>query len=202
MRFRLRTLMVVVTVLAVGMAFLRAVVNRPQFETAENVKRVNWLPKSASRISYYRSDSFALYEFDISEAEFLKWSSWKVKTISSLPVIVMRYSFETLPGFFDPATEEREEWEAQRFAKVTNGLSYQTNNPNGRGVSVAYDRATGRAFVHDASRYRLSPLLIVAAIGSPIIALIYWRPYLISLAFAVLTWWRGKRQAVRVVKNT
>jgi len=77
----------------------------------------------------------------------------------------MRYGCETLPHFFDPAIEEQEEWEAQRFATVTNGLSYRTNNPNGRGVIVAYDRSKGRAFIHDASRNRLRTLLIVLSLG-------------------------------------
>ena len=107
MRFRLRTLMIVVTVVALGMAFLREVIDRTAIETAENVKRVSWLPPTASSISYYRSSSFALYEFDMSESDFLKWSRWRVEPISSVPAIVMRYGCETLPHFSIPQLKSR-----------------------------------------------------------------------------------------------
>lgn len=51
-------------------------------EIGENVARVSWLPDSASNVSFYRAYSYTAYEFDIAEADFLKWAErFSVKRI-------------------------------------------------------------------------------------------------------------------------
>jgi hypothetical protein len=153
-QFRLKHVLILITVLVCGLAFLRAVyIDLTYVETGENVEYVKWLPKSASNVSYYRSYSFTAYEFDISEADFLAWSFWKMQPITK-PVSVIRYSYTNHPPYLSqtPTSEELEQWYSQCHATVSNGWWYERRQSNGGGVSVAYDRKKGRAFVQTSPR--------------------------------------------------
>lgn len=127
-------------------------------EEGENVRSVNWLPGSASNVSFFKSYLYTAYEFDIPEPEFIKWSGWKLTTITQ-PVHVSRYCFfkvNTLPSPAPNATNE--EWEAfektrsTAIATITNGLYFEYLHGNGGGVRVAYDRDRGRAFFWSSPR--------------------------------------------------
>jgi hypothetical protein len=139
-KYTLRSLLLIVTVIAGGLAILRgAYVALTHFELAENVLAVDWLPPSASNVSYYKSYSCTAYEFNIPESDFRSWAWWELKEITG-PVEVRRYSFFAKgqhglrPDPFDDV------------AVVSNGLYYEARQSNGGGVSVAYDRAATRAF--------------------------------------------------------
>jgi hypothetical protein len=154
MRFRFRTLLIVITLLACGIAFLRsAYIELTHVETGENIDSVSWLPKSASHISYLRSYGFTAYEFDISESDFRAWSSWELQPISK-PVTVMRYSFTNQADFDTRNTSmaQWDRWEEKCRATVSDGLWYERRRGNGGGVTVAYDRTKGRAYIQTSPR--------------------------------------------------
>jgi hypothetical protein len=144
-RYTLRALLILVTALCCCGGLFHALT---RFETAENVARVDWLPQTASNVSYYRSYNYTAYEFDMSEAEFRKWMWLDVQPITR-PVKVRRYSLiassRAYPGA-NPAAGEYEAWEAMREATVTDGLYHEHRRDDGGGVCVAYDRAKGRVF--------------------------------------------------------
>jgi hypothetical protein len=155
-RYSLRRLLVVVTVIAVLLAMLRSIyIGLTRVETGENVARVDWLPATATNVSYYKSYPFKSYEFDISEEEFREWAWWDVQPITE-PIRVARYNFFSVPppgvGPFSEELVEQHEAYAARFAVVSDGLGYVHRQSNGGGVWVAYDRKRGRAFFHSAPR--------------------------------------------------
>lgn len=125
-------------------------------ETAENVASVDWLPPSASNVSYYRSYMNTAYEFDISERAFRDWSRWHVEEIDK-PVAMLRYSAfaSPVPEPVNPSQEASEAYVlavSQQRAKIDVGLYYERLQENGGGVWVAYDRESGRAFFRTAPR--------------------------------------------------
>jgi hypothetical protein len=119
-----------------------------RFETAENVANVDWLPQSASNVSYYRSYRFTAYEFDMAETDFKRWTPYEVKPIDS-PVKVARYWLISR-GYSDlgpnPKRAEWEAWEASAYATISDGLYYSHRRSDGGGVDVAFDRRKGRVF--------------------------------------------------------
>jgi hypothetical protein len=153
LQFRLKHLLIFVTVVACGLAFLRAAyIGLTHVETGENVEHVKWLPKSASNVSYLRSYSFTAFEFDISESDFMDWSGWKLQQISG-PVRITRYCFSNHADFGpNPSPEEIEAWENRNQALITDGLYYEHRQSNGGGVRVGYDRDKGRAFFQSSPR--------------------------------------------------
>ena len=147
LRFTIRALLIVVTIVACILAFLRAgFVQLTHFESGENVAHVDWLPQAASNVSFYRSVQFTAYEFDISEVEFSRWSQWINEPITK-PFRLKRYNYRTLespePGPNSTAAEV-ERWKEEnesRLATISSGLSAEHGQ-----VSVAYDRSQGRAY--------------------------------------------------------
>jgi hypothetical protein len=149
-RYSLKNLLLAVTVIAITIAFGRAVyIGLTHVERAKNLSHVSWLPPSATNVSFYKSYNFTAYEFDISEGEFRRWASWYGVQPIGAPIRVWRYNFpdvESRDLGSDPSFDELEEWEATRTATVTDGLGFVERRPNGGGISVAYDRTTGRAY--------------------------------------------------------
>jgi hypothetical protein len=124
-------------------------------ESGENVASVSWLPKSATNVSYYKSYSRTAYEFEIAEAEFVKWRDWELRPIDGA-ISIPRYIRTRVPDFGpNPTTKEREirvEAYESRTARVANGLYYTYRQRNGGGVIVAYDRDRGKAFFWSSPR--------------------------------------------------
>jgi hypothetical protein len=153
-RYSLKRLLWTVTIIALGLAFLRGAYDYlAHFETAENVARVSWLPNAASNVSYYKSYGFTAYEFDISEAEFRKWARrYELNEIGDSPIEVMRYQYvgtyapvrKDNPSLIDDA--KFAEWAADVQAEVGNGLYFSERRANGGGVTVAFDRDSRRAY--------------------------------------------------------
>jgi len=98
-QFSIKRLLTYTALIAVAIWFVRgAYLGFTQVETGESVASVDWLPKSASNVSYYRSYMNTAYEFDIDEAGFLKWSRWEVAEITE-PV-----RLTSIPSVFDTTT--------------------------------------------------------------------------------------------------
>ena len=158
MRYSIKRLLIVTAIIAFAVWFVRsAYVGLTQVETAENVEAVDWLPDSASNVSYYRSYMATAYEFDTTETEFVSWSRWGTSEIED-PVTITRYkrfAYEA-PSFPPNASGgDAQDFEvalAEQSAIIDNGLYYGYLQGNGGGVWVGYDRELGRAFYYSAPR--------------------------------------------------
>ncbi len=118
------------------------------YKTVEHVEQVSWLPEAASDISYFSSYAHNAGEFDISEEGFLQWAKrWSVEAIDE-PVEVLRYSYFT----WDPPDTDANDWaecnrlHAEHVAEIADGYFHQDEPTYRGGVTVAYDRTTGRAY--------------------------------------------------------
>lgn len=121
---------------------------------AENVKRVNWLPKSASNISYYKSKQVQVYEFDISAENFKIWAENNDMTIRRMmnQEIVSRYKAyiptsegkggQPITPDGDIPFEAFQEWQNEISAKISDGLI--AKGPN-KSIAI-YDPKAKRAY--------------------------------------------------------
>lgn len=130
-------------------------------EIGENIQHVDWLPNSASNVSFYKSGSFTAYEFNISEpsfCEFAKTKSWNIKEISTEPFKMVSYRIGhklkdkyPYPELKNLSTDKDIEDYNKAYEilrpTITNGLKYEFREANGGGISVAFDRNKQRAFV-------------------------------------------------------
>jgi hypothetical protein len=108
-------------------------------ESAENVTTVDWLPKTASRISYFKSYMFTAFEFDIPEADFLQWckeEGWPVTKVELRETIDKCFVSRWNNG----------------SVTIEGGWYYEHRQKNGGGVWVGYQRETGRAYYSSAPR--------------------------------------------------
>jgi hypothetical protein len=128
-----------------------------EWDYAENVPTVDWLPAGATNVSFFRSYSYTAYEFDIDEAGFRAWASdWPVSEIKT-PVTVTRYGF-AFDRFTDVPYAPDGDWDAQEkqklrfYAEVKHGLHYRYEQSNGGGVTAAYDRDRHRAYYQESPR--------------------------------------------------
>lgn len=157
-QFSIRRLLTYTALIALAIWFARgAYLGFTQVETSEAVASVDWLPKSASNVSYYRSYMNTAYEFDIDEAGFLKWSRWDVDEITE-PVRLSRYLAFSTPPPPEPSNPTNDEMVAfateysRRAVTISDGLYYGYLQTNGGGVWVGYDRSSGRAYYQSAPR--------------------------------------------------
>jgi hypothetical protein len=155
MKYSLRRLFLLVTAVA-GLLWVFRVLTHVEY--GENEASVWWLrlPPSATNISYSKSYSFTAYEFEIPEADFVKWSRWKLSPIRDL-LEVPRYRRKSkVPDFGSNPTPQQLQirWEALSAQKVTiaNGLYFTYRNKAHGGEIVAYDRDRGKAFIWTAPR--------------------------------------------------
>ena len=119
----------------------------------KNIKSVDWLPKEAHNISYYKTYSYTAFEFDISEEGFKKWAAdYDCKKIET-PEKVCRYNRMTLkmPRFDsnvinDDAIKEFEKYQSTVNATIVNGYYYRKEYSNGGRTHVVYDLDKGRAY--------------------------------------------------------
>ena len=114
-------------------------------DTAENVATVDWLPDTASNISYCKTYLNTAYEFDMTESEFLAWSEWDVNEIGQ-PVSITRYK-----RYAREIARHTAEYDEQ-WAEIDDGLYYGKKRSNGGGVWVGYDRKQGRVFYTSSAR--------------------------------------------------
>jgi hypothetical protein len=134
-------------------------------EKGENVPSVEWLPPSASNVSFYHSYSWTAYEFDIDEQGFLKWAEeWPVAKLTGGRVVtVPRYLRMVLEWPKDPIGPESEAEAEARFQvqgryqasvkkEIRRGYYYERRDSNGGGVVVGYDLDAGRAYFQSSPR--------------------------------------------------
>lgn len=136
----------------------RAVLNfMNQIERGEDLAAVDWLPASASKISFAKCHNWQLFEFDISEDGFEAWADrWDVSEISE-PFYITRYTMlESDQSFLLDGNEselgELPEEIPEYIAVVRNGLAYGKKYSNHGGIYVAYDRDEGRAYFYSSKR--------------------------------------------------
>lgn len=116
-------------------------------ERGENQAHVDWLPETASDISYYRSYSRKVSEFSMNESDFRKWASGSdLKEITDRHEI-RRFSWwefqTTRPKQYDE-TYFREE--RHHIAVVTNGLFASYRQSDGGGNYRVFDRDKNRVY--------------------------------------------------------
>jgi hypothetical protein len=131
----------------------------------ENVARVDWLPASASNVSFYITHMFRAYEFDIPEDHFVALApgrNWKLSEINENGWRVstyrmgrkMREKYDLPISDLSTEAEMAEYRRAQQIMEpsVTNGLVYEVRYGNGGGITVVYDRTKQRGYVQSNPR--------------------------------------------------
>ena len=158
MRFSIRRLLAYTATIAIAIWFVRgAYIGFTHIEIGEALESVDWLPDSATNVSFYRSYMNTAYEFDISEHEFCDWSRWELAEITE-PVGLSRYLQFSTPRPVEPQNPTQEKMEnfaleySRRGVRISDGLYYGHTQDNGGGVWIAYDRKTGRAYYQSAPR--------------------------------------------------
>ena len=118
-------------------------------ETGIHRPSVDWLPQTASDISFYRNsniESILAYEFHISKSDFkalARERGWPVKAPEQRASVI-RYT-QCLP-FGAPHRNEP-------FAAATSdGLFFEERRPNGGGITVLFDDANSMAYVFKSNR--------------------------------------------------
>jgi len=116
-------------------------------ESGVNVAQVDWLPREATNISYFRSYLFTAYEFKISEDGFKTWCPFSVEPITK-PIVVDRYlvGLES-SGSAGKNFEDALTYFARVRVGVSNGLYYYRVQQNGGYTVYAYDRDRGKAYM-------------------------------------------------------
>lgn len=116
-------------------------------DRGENLAQVDWLPETASDISYYRTYNLKVSEFSMNESDFRKWASDSdLKEIKDRQEI-RRFSWwdyqKTRPKQYDE-TYFREE--QNHIAIVTNGLFSSYRQSDGGGNYTVFDRDKNRVY--------------------------------------------------------
>jgi hypothetical protein len=102
------------------------------------------LPAAASDITVYQNRNISgayVADFKISEPDFVSFARekhWDVQPIAG-PVSVFQAK-----AFHDRRPNDKKE--------ITDGLFYSQRTANGGGITTAYDRRSGRAYVDSSSR--------------------------------------------------
>ena len=144
------------TLLAVGALFIGVmaslfltVSSSSRIESMSHVPQVDWLPASASDITYARRKGFGwflTYECKLPEPDFRSLAQkegWSIQEGTNVPVGRLR-TFLKLPdltnAFGDPASS------------IDRALLFERQKPNGGGTTVVYDLERGRLFFSQSHR--------------------------------------------------
>jgi hypothetical protein len=120
-----------------------------QSETGFHRSSVDWLPETASDISFYRNSNIAnilAYEFHISKPDFEALAGergWRVKPLEQRASVI-RYT-QCLPSGHHQRTEPF-------AAAASEGLFFEDRRSNGGGISVLFDGANSMAYVFKSNR--------------------------------------------------
>ncbi len=136
-----RVVVVVIALVVLGGAamFYRGLTH---LEFGENVAAVEWLPATATNVSFHKTLVHDVYEFDISEPEFVKWSRWQLGPIKT-PVEIGRYNAYERPG--KPKPSALASTKPPYRVTIASGLFFDDRSQRG-GTKVVYDRAEQRAY--------------------------------------------------------
>ena len=124
------------------------------FEIGENLHAVDWLPDSATKISYYKDDRFFVFEFSIDDSEFFRWVEDKnliIEELGQKPLTITRYRFYTdipMENFENLSEEELYlKWESMTKATITDGYSLESSDSDGsNNISGGYDSSDNRVY--------------------------------------------------------
>lgn len=142
---------------------------KPDF--AENIDSVSllpkeeakWLPAEATNISYYRKygmGGMGVFEFTISENNFLKWTKkhkYPVERTTETPFVIGRYT-RYLKKYKKSSSGNMSDEEFRNYfgykinMTIENGYKYEKRYGNGGGTSVGFDLNTGRAYYNSSHR--------------------------------------------------
>jgi hypothetical protein len=122
---------------------------RDHIETGFHQHRVDWLPPTATDISFYRNSNLAntlAYEFHISRSDFEALARdryWPVKPLEQR-VSVIRY-IQCLPSEHSQSNEPL-------WAETSVGLFFENRRGNGGGITVLFDDTDSMAYVFQSNR--------------------------------------------------
>jgi len=120
----------------------------PRIQFAEGQARVEWLPTSASDISFFRQGSFEAAEFLMTEDGFRIWARSFGAEPGPVPVggvSVPRYlMLATAAGVTPPPDRGAAR---ATLIEIRDGL-YWTSLPPGQVITLAWNRETGRAYLY------------------------------------------------------
>ena len=115
---------------------------------------MDWLPKTASNVSFYIDQRFYVYEFSISKNDFIIWAKendLQIEELDKKPLTITRYLFYTdtpIEGM-DKLSEEEQfiKWEAMTKATIVEGYSFDYSTPNNLiNISGGYDLSAERVY--------------------------------------------------------
>jgi len=121
------------------------------FEIGEDLHSADWLPGSATSISYYKDDRFFVFEFTIDDSEVFRWveeKNLKIEELGQKPLTITRYRF-----YMDIPLENLSEeelylkWESMTKATITKGYSLESSaNDGSNNISGGYDSSENRVY--------------------------------------------------------
>lgn len=111
-----------------------------QVEEAHDIKSVDWLPSSATDISFYKTWIHHEARFRIPEADFVRFvmeQGFKAEEITEEKIV-------RLPILDSQKLDQRNSTESvPQFTVIKQGLFFELRKPNNGGWLFAYDRTTG-----------------------------------------------------------
>lgn len=116
--------------------------DRPSFE--EGISKYEGVPSSASDINIFKNENFTgmfLVDFAISEDDFVGFAEemgWVLEGISG------RENIFVAKLYFEEAENPRR--------AITSGYYFSDRAPNGGGITVAFDRNSGRGYISSSNR--------------------------------------------------
>ena len=131
-------------------AFLVIAMNSSSgIESESHVARVDWLPPTASDITYARRTGFGrllTYECSVPEPDFhvlAQKKGWPVQEATNVSVSGLRLTLK-LPDLTNAAGESA-------YA-IERAFLFERRQPNGGGTTVIYDRQRNRLFYSESQR--------------------------------------------------
>jgi len=118
-------------------------------ETGFHCAQVDWLPSSASDVSFYRNQTLSfteIYEFRIPKADFealARKQNWPLRPAKPEDS-VMRFTMCLPSG--------HPEYRQPFYAMSSKGLFYEYRQSNNGGTAVLFDEATSMAYVDISDR--------------------------------------------------
>jgi hypothetical protein len=112
-------------------------------ETGTKLSAVDWLPPSASDISYWKTYSWSAWEFTMNEEEFPPYELREIDDIQSIERFSWRESLRSRQGSDGDSWEQEER---RHVATVRNGLFATERRKDGGGYKIVFDRETNRVY--------------------------------------------------------
>ncbi len=134
----------IVVIILIGFLYLNWTMfgNRSSFQTG--LANYQGIPKTASDITIYENRNISgtfLADFKIAESDFVAFASTNSWAIQ--PIANTEYVFQAT-AFNEKRPNDKKE--------ITDGLYYSKRAANGGGITIAYDRKTGRGYIESSSR--------------------------------------------------